>query len=81
MDQSNKEAIIKNYTSVMHEKIERWVGDDDMMTMFTEDLTMGLIAINKIFDGSKPHETLWEMDTAARDVVYEIFEQNGFELV
>lgn len=57
----------------LQEDLEQWADDIGMRSMFLQDAADGLKVCELLLEGKwKPvEEKLWDMDTAARDYVYD----------
>ena len=75
-------AVEARVMQQMQESLETWKDDVSMKAMALKDAADGLDVCVLIAEGSSGYEIenrLWEMDTAARDVVYEMIEAETFE--
>lgn len=77
---NDQEDIMRTYTSMIDEqRTGMWSDDEGMIAMYDQDLTDGLAAIEAIIDDDD-FEPLNNMDTAARDGVWEAFNAHGIDL-
>ena len=67
------EAVEKRVMEKLKEDLEHWAEDLGMRSMFLQDAADGIKVCELLLDGKwhKVKEKLWDMDTAARDCVYD----------
>ena len=70
------QSVAKRVTNKLKEDLKHWKNDLGMMQMFVQDAADGLAVCETITNGKwrDIEERLWDMDTAARECVYEMIE-------
>jgi len=69
-------AVEKRVTNKLKEDLKHWKNDIGMKSMFVQDAADGLAVCEALEEGKwrDVEQRLWDMDTAARESVYEMIE-------